>query len=81
MRKPILLVAVVAFSMFSALSGLVNGFLSLLLIRALMGLAEGAVLPMAQSLMIEASQPHRRGLNMGLVQTTSSGLLGGVLAP
>jgi MFS family permease len=80
-RKPILLAAVVAFSTMSALSGLVTGFLSLLLIRALMGIAEGAVLPMAQSLMIEASQPHRRGLNMGLVQVTSSGLLGGVLAP
>jgi MFS family permease len=80
-RKPILLTAILAFSTLSALSGLVSGFLSLLLIRALMGIAEGAVLPMAQSLMIEASQPHRRGLNMGLVQTTSSGLLGGVLAP
>jgi MFS family permease len=80
-RKPILLVAVITFSAFSALSGLVTGFISLLLIRALMGFAEGAVLPMAQSLMIEASQPHRRGLNMGLVQSTSSGLLGGVLAP
>jgi MFS family permease len=80
-RKPILLVAILAFSTLSALSGLVGGFLSLLVIRALMGVAEGAVLPMAQSLMMEASQPHRRGLNMGLVQVTSSGLLGGVLAP
>lgn len=80
-RKPILITAIVAFSTLSALSGLVSGFLSLLLIRALMGIAEGAVLPMAQSLMMEASQPHRRGLNMGLVQVTSSGLLGGVLAP
>jgi MFS family permease len=80
-RKPILIAAILAFSTFSALSGLVSGFLSLLLIRALMGIAEGAVLPMAQSLMIEASEPQRRGLNMGLVQTTSSGLLGGVLAP
>jgi MFS family permease len=80
-RKPILIIAVVTFSAFSALSGLVTGFISLLLIRALMGLAEGAVLPMAQSLMIEASQPHRRGLNMGIVQSASSGLLGGVLAP
>lgn len=80
-RKPILLIAVLAFSVFSALSGLVSGFLGLLLVRALMGVAEGAVLPMVQSLMIEASQPHRRGLNMGLAQVTSSGLLGGVVAP
>ncbi len=80
-RKPILLIAVLAFSCFSALSGVVTGFLGLLLVRALMGVAEGAVLPMVQSLMIEASQPHRRGLNMGLAQVTSSGLLGGVIAP
>src|SRR3954454_4137542 len=62
-RIPILLAAVVAFSTISPLSGLVSAFLSLLLVRALMGVAEGAFLPMAQSLMIEASHPHRRGLN------------------
>jgi predicted MFS family arabinose efflux permease len=80
-RKTILIVAIVLFSCFSALSGLAAGFISLLLIRALMGLAEGAVLPMAQSLMIESSQVHRRGLNMGLVQGSSAGLLGGIIAP
>jgi len=80
-RKTILIVAIVLFSCFSALSGLAAGFVSLLLIRALMGLAEGAVLPMAQSLMIESSQVHRRGLNMGLVQGSSAGLLGGIIAP
>jgi predicted MFS family arabinose efflux permease len=46
-----------------------------------MGVAEGAVLPMSQSLTIEASQVHRRGLNMGLVQGSSAGLLGGIVAP
>jgi len=80
-RKPILITAVVLFSCFSSASGLMAGFVGLLAARALMGVAEGAVLPVSQSLMVEASREHRRGLNMGLVQSSSAGLLGGILAP
>ncbi|GAB7528612.1 MFS transporter [Pseudomonas sp. 3A(2025)] len=80
-RKPILVVAVILFSLCSALSGLVSGFLSLLLFRAIMGLAEGPILPLSQSLMVEASSPHRRGLNMGLLQGSAAGLLGAVIGP
>ncbi|WP_216213920.1 MFS transporter [Amycolatopsis aidingensis] len=80
-RKPILIAAVLMFSVFSAASGLMTGFVGLLIARALMGIAEGAVLPIAQSLMVEASAEHRRGLNMGLVQGSSAGLLGGIVCP
>ncbi|WP_086837999.1 MFS transporter [Amycolatopsis kentuckyensis] len=80
-RKPILIAAVLLFSAISSLSGLMTGFVGLLLTRALMGVAEGAVLPVAQSLMVEASQERRRGLNMGLVQGSSAGLLGGIISP
>ncbi|WP_020671802.1 MFS transporter [Amycolatopsis nigrescens] len=80
-RKPILVTAVVLFSVFSAMSGLMTGFAGLLVARALMGIAEGAVLPVAQSLMMDASSTHRRGLNMGLVQGSSAGLLGGIACP
>jgi MFS family permease len=80
-RKPILVAAVVLFSLFSASSGLMGGFAGLLVARALMGVAEGAVLPMAQSLMVEASRESRRGFNMGLLQGSSAGLLGGILTP
>jgi MFS family permease len=80
-RKPILIAAVLLFSVISSLSGLMTGFAGLLLTRALMGVAEGAVLPVAQSLMAEASQERRRGLNMGLVQGSSAGLLGGIISP
>ncbi|MEU4579128.1 MFS transporter [Nonomuraea sp. ATR24] len=80
-RKPILIAAVVLFSLFSASSGLMASFAGLLAARALMGTAEGAVLPMAQSLMVEASRESRRGFNMGLVQGSSAGLLGGIVAP
>lgn len=80
-RKPVLIVAVILFSLCSAVSGLVGGFLSLLLFRAIMGLAEGPILPLSQSLMVEASSPHRRGLNMGLLQGSAAGLLGAVVGP
>lgn len=80
-RKPLLVIAVILFSLCSALSGLVTGFLSLLLFRGIMGLAEGPILPLSQSLMVEASSPHRRGLNMGLLQGSAAGLLGAVIGP
>ncbi|MCU1725981.1 MFS transporter [Pseudomonas sp. 7P_10.2_Bac1] len=80
-RKPLLVAAVILFSLCSALSGLVGGFLSLLLFRGIMGLAEGPILPLSQSLMVEASSPHRRGLNMGLLQGSAAGLLGAVIGP
>ncbi|WP_282793439.1 MFS transporter [Streptomyces sp. CC224B] len=80
-RRPVLIAAVVLFSCFSAAGGLMTGFAGLLIARALMGLAEGAVLPLAQSLMVEASRERRRGLNMGLLQGSSAGLLGGIVAP
>jgi MFS family permease len=80
-RKPVLIAAVVVFSVTSALSGAVTGFASLLLVRAIMGSAEGPVLPLAQSLMAGASSDSRRGLNMGLLQGSAAGLFGSILAP
>nr|WP_245621059.1 MFS transporter [Paraburkholderia ferrariae] len=80
-RKPVLIAAVIAFSVLSSLSGLVTGFLSLLLFRALMGIAEGPVLPVSQSLLADASTPARRGLNMGIVNGSAPGLLGAVIGP
>lgn len=80
-RKPLLIAAVIGFSFFSALSGLVAGFFSLIVFRALMGMAEGPVLPLAQSLMAENSTPSRRGFNMGLLQGSAAGLLGAMIGP
>ena len=80
-RKPMLLVSVIAFSLFSAASGLVGGFVALLLFRALMGVAEGPVLPISQSMLAEASTPARRGVNMGIVNGAAPGLFGAVIGP
>jgi MFS family permease len=80
-RKRILLVAVVAFSLCSFLSGIAGSFLTLFLARLLMGVAEGPILPVSQSLVAFESADGRRGFNMGVMQNFGSNLLGSFAAP
>jgi MFS family permease len=80
-RKTLLLTTVIAFSMCSFLSGLAASFVMLLLARLLMGLAEGPILPVAQSLVALESSDARRGHNMGVMQNFGSNLLGSFVAP
>ena len=79
--RVILVGAMVVFSLCSFVSGLATSFIMLLLTRALMGAAEGPVLPIAQTLMAQASSESRRGFNMGTMQTFGSYALGAFLAP
>lgn len=79
-RRKVLVPAVVLFSVMSALSGMVTGLLSLMLIRIMMGVAEGAVAPTGVATAVEASHPKRRGLNNGLFQC-SFALFGLAVAP
>ncbi|WP_244306194.1 MFS transporter [Paraburkholderia lacunae] len=79
-RKKILVVTMVAFSLLSSLSGLATGFASLMLIRAVMGVAEGAFTPASVAATGEASLPSRRGFNQGL-QLSMFSLLGLGFAP
>jgi MFS family permease len=80
-RKSILLITVVVFSLCSALSGVATSFAVLFLSRMLMGLAEGGVLPISQSLIALESDERRRGLNAGVMQNLGSNLIGSSLAP
>ena len=80
-RKSILLVTVVVFSLCSALSGVATSFAILFMSRMLMGLAEGGVLPISQSLIALESDAKRRGLNAGVMQNLGSNLIGSSLAP
>src|SRR6476469_2060095 len=54
-RKQYLIIAVVIFSACSFISGLAATFAFLLLARIIMGFAEGPVLPLTQSIMVDAS--------------------------
>jgi MFS family permease len=80
-RKSILLVTVVVFSLCSAFSGIASTFAILFLSRMLMGLAEGGILPISQSLIALESDEKRRGLNAGVMQNLGSNLIGSSIAP
>jgi predicted MFS family arabinose efflux permease len=79
-RRKVLVPAVVLFSLLSALSGVATGLLSLLIIRAVMGAAEGPVASTGVAVAVEASHPKRRGLNNGVFQCMIS-LFGLALGP
>ena len=79
-RRKVLVPAVVLFSLLSALSGMATGFLSLLLIRMIMGAAEGPVASTGVAVAVEASHPSRRGMNNGVFQCMIS-LFGLALGP
>jgi MFS family permease len=80
-RKKYLFISVVIFSVCSFISGLAASFAFLLVARIIMGFAEGPVLPLTQSIMVNASTEKRRGFNMGFMQSFGSNLLGTMIAP
>lgn len=80
-RVRTLVALICAFSVFTLLCGFATSFLWLLVLRGLVGLAQGPVLPLVQSMMAQASSPGRRGLNMGLLQNVGGSVLGNLAAP
>src|SRR5450432_57952 len=68
--RKVLIPAIVLFSLLSGLSGYAVGFMSLLLIRSVMGFTEGSFCPTSFAATADASEPKRRGLNQGLQQST-----------
>lgn len=80
-RKKLLAALVFCFSVCSMLTGMVTGFAMLLVVRLLMGAFEGPVMPVSQSFIIPQSSPHRRGMNMGLMQVSAVGLISSMLGP
>ncbi|MBV8589756.1 MAG: MFS transporter, partial [Acetobacteraceae bacterium] len=61
-RKKVIVPAVLIFSVLVGITGLGTGLGSLILIRGLMGLPEGAYVPASIVVTIEASKPSRIGL-------------------
>jgi predicted MFS family arabinose efflux permease len=79
-RRRVLVPAVVLFSLLSMLTGMATALMSLIVIRAIMGAAEGAVAPVGVAVAVEASHPKRRGMNNGFFQCSIS-LFGLAIAP
>ena len=68
-RRPILMAVILAFSAFSALSGLANSLTQLLVIRTLFGFAMGGEWGIGASLVMETIPPKLRGPVSGLLQS------------
>ncbi|MBK8629357.1 MAG: MFS transporter [Sphingomonadales bacterium] len=80
-RKPVIVIATIAFCLCSVVSGLAHSFLMLLGARILMGLAEGGVMPVSHSIIAAEVDEERRGLAMGVGQNLGSNVLGSAVAP
>ena len=79
-RKAILVPMVVVFSVVSAASGFARDFRELLILRVLLGLAEGPCWSVMMALVEENSSPHRRGRNIGVV-VSAAAVIGLAVAP
>jgi len=79
-RRKVLLPAVFAFSALSVLSGLARTFGELVIVRALMGVAEGPCWSVITALVEESSPAGRRGRNVGIV-VSAAALVGLAVAP
>jgi predicted MFS family arabinose efflux permease len=80
-RKGLLILATMAFSVCSFLTGIAASFAVMLGARLLMGVAEGGIMPISQSLIATEVEPRHRGLAMGVTQNFGSNLFGSFFAP
>jgi predicted MFS family arabinose efflux permease len=79
-HRKVIIPAIVLFSLLAGLSGMATGVGTLVLIRAIMGVAEGAYTPASIVATIDASKPTRHGRNVG-IQQMALPLFGLGLAP
>lgn len=76
-----LAVLVLLFSFVSLMHGLAQTFIMLFVLRLLMGIVEGPLIPQTQSILAMESSERRRGFNLGFTMNTSNALFGSILAP
>jgi MFS family permease len=80
-RKLLLVIATLAFSACSFLTGLASTFAMLVGARIIMGLAEGGVMPISHAMVASEVDPKARGLAMGVAQNFGSNFFGSFVAP
>lgn len=79
-RRRVVLVTVTAFSLLVGISGLATSLITMLMLRAVMGFADGAYTAPSIAATMEASKPSRQGQNIGFEQMMLP-LFGQALAP
>ena len=80
-QKLILIVCTILFSVGSGAGGFAMTFIALFAARFVLGVAEGPMVPISQTLIARNSSPERRGVNMGFMQMVGAFGLAGVLGP
>lgn len=68
-HRKVLIPSIIIFSLASGFSGMATGLISLILVRSLMGVAEGAFCPTSFAATAAAAKPSRRGMLQGLQQS------------
>ena len=79
-RRRVLVISLLAFSLLAGFTGLAGSLAMLLVMRAVMGFAEGAFAPASIAATIEAARPDRQASMLGLQQAALP-LFGLTLAP
>jgi MFS family permease len=79
-HRKVLIPAIILFSMLSGVTGMAQGLVMLIVVRAFMGAMEGTYCPTSFTAVAVASKPSRRGFNQGL-QQSGFALLGLALGP
>lgn len=80
-KKMMLAILVALFSVISLMHGLAQTFGMLFVLRLLMGIVEGPLIPQTQSILAMESSERRKGFNLGFTMNTSNALFGSILAP
>lgn len=80
-KKTLLAIFVLGFSLISLLHGLAASFAMLFVFRLIMGVTEGPIIPITQSILAVESSESRRGFNVGFTMNTGNAVFGSLLAP
>ncbi|MFJ7746628.1 MFS transporter [Peribacillus sp. NPDC097295] len=80
-KKAVLATFVVLFSVVSLSHGFVGSFAMLFVLRLVMGIVEGPIIPITQSIIAVESSENRRGFNTGFTMNTGNAVFGSFLAP
>jgi MFS family permease len=80
-KKRFLGIIILVFSACSYITGLATSFTMIIILRFIMGLFEGPIYPLTQAFSFAQSSVKRRGLNMGLITTTSMGIIANLAGP
>jgi MFS transporter, ACS family, hexuronate transporter len=80
-RKLLLVIATLAFSVCSFVTGIAATFAMMIGARIVMGLAEGGVMPISHAMVASEVEPKWRGLAQGITQNFGSNFFGSFVAP